>query len=435
MGQLLYILLYVIYVGLFLRLISRWQFFNIPDVKKTHLAFFFLLKVVAGFGLTLIYTYYYTDQSKADIYRYFSDSKIISSVLFTNPIAWLKIMSGVGTFDPGTFKYLNDTWHFTHPAADFITSNSFLIRIIVVLNYLSCYNIYIDTLLLNSITFIALVQLYKALLPYFIGFPQILYWPLFLMPSFVFWSSGLLKEGLILVGISLYLSTWFNISNKPAWKSVALLLAGLMVVMLTKIYVAGTLIICSLFLPLKFTMDYRLVWLTRISFWVVVVFGTWYALHHGFCERIIDKRNEFVALSIAQNSGSLIDGSLKQADCGTLISLVPVAIVNAVLRPFVWHPDNLFEMLFAVENLVFLFALIALLVFYFKKPQKQKLLLALFCFFFALLNYLGIGITVPIVGAIVHYRVVAAPFLLLSVLLMTDLAKLKQLLQKATFFN
>ena len=45
---------------------------------------------------------------------------------------------------------------------------------------------------------------------------------------------------------------------------------------------------------------------------------------------------------------------------------------------------------------------------------------------FAGLNYLGIGITVPVLGAIVHYRVVAMPFLLLSVLLMADLEKLKK---------
>ena len=146
MVKLLYIPLYVLYSGLFIRLIFKWKFFDIDGVRKVHLAFFFLLKVIAGLCLTLVYTYYYTDQSKADIYRYFSDSKIISSVLFTDPIAWLKIMTGVGSFEPDTFKYLADTWHFTHPAGDFITSNAFLIRIVSLLNYISGYNIYIDTL-------------------------------------------------------------------------------------------------------------------------------------------------------------------------------------------------------------------------------------------------------------------------------------------------
>ena len=227
------------------------------------------------------------------------------------------------------------------------------------------------------------------------------------------------------IGISLWSSGWLKVAEKLNWKNVIILLAGLAIVLLTKIYVAAVLVICSLFLPLKFLIDNKLLWLMRLTFWALVVFVTWYGLHNGFCEKVIDKRNEFIALSVNEHSGSVITTQPVAADCSTLTNLVPSAIINAVLKPFVWQKGNMFEMLFGIENMCFIVALVALLAFCFKRPRGEKLLLMLFCLFFALLNYLSIGITVPIMGAIVHYRIVATPFLLLSVLLMIDLEKLK----------
>ena len=430
MLQLFYIFLYGLYACLFGLLIFRWRFFEIDGVNKRHLALFFLLKITAGLALTFIYTYYYTDQSKADIYRYFNDSKIISSVIFVDPLAWLKIITGIGSFEPGTFSYLHNTWHFTHPSTDLVTTNSLLIKVISFLNYFSGYNIYIDTLLLNCITFMAITVLFKALKPYFPSVPQILYWPLYLMPSFLFWSSGLLKEGLMFVGIAGYVWVWLAASELKWWQKAVVAVLSLAIIGSTKIYVALVILLCTGFLPFNNVVSAKYIKGVRLAFYIVA-FG---ALGYGFaslplCEKIIEKRNEFVMLSLTEQSASAVDNTFTEPDCPHLWASFPQAFVNAVLRPFVWSRGNMFQSLFALENMLFIAAMAGLLIFFFKRPQGQKLWLALFCFAFAALNYIAIGLTVPVVGAIVHYRIVAMPFLLLSVLLMTDVEKLN------TFFT
>jgi predicted permease len=91
----------------------------------------------------------------------------------------------------------------------------------------------------------------------------------------------------------------------------------------------------------------------------------------------------------------------------------------------VWEGGKLFQRFFAVETLLqFLFILV--LIPFWKRPSKTKLSLCLFCFSFAALNYLMIGVTIPVLGAIVHYRITAVLFLLMGVLLMTDLEKLNR---------
>ncbi len=421
MNAIFHVVLYLLYLTFFMWAIFKWSFFEVEGANKKHFVFFFLLKVVAGISLTLVYTYYYTDQQKADIYRYFNDSKIISSILFTDPVAWFKIMSGYGIGEQDVFKYLLSTQYFSHPGSDIVTNNTFIIRVNVLLNYLSFSNIYINTLFLNFISFIGLTALYKVLRNYFSGFQQILYVPLFLLPSVLFWSSGLLKESLLFTGIGFYLYAWLN-HELAVFKRVALILVALLLLFFVKIQVAGILLLCSLLLPSKkFTFSFSM---RLIILFVLVLTGSYFLGNH-VSELLIEKRNEFVELALKENAGSYFDTNVIEPSVANLLKLLPEAFINSVLRPFVWDGGKVFQKVFAVENLFFLFLLINPLRF-FKLPKGEKLMLCIFFLLFALFNYIVIGITVPIMGAIVHYRVIAEPFLLLAVMLCVDLERLKQ---------
>jgi hypothetical protein len=209
----IHLLLYIFYLFVFLWLISKWHFFDIKKLSRLQLGIFFLMKVAAGLLLTVIYTFYYTNLSHNDIYRYFNDSAILSKVLFQNPVAWLKIMLGIGLNQPDVFKHLVDTQNFSHSCSDWVTNNSFIIRLNVLLNYLSLTNIWINTLFFNFFSFIGLVALYKAIQSYFKPVESKLYLPIFLMPSVVFWSSGILKESIFFMAFGFWLHSFLRLVN------------------------------------------------------------------------------------------------------------------------------------------------------------------------------------------------------------------------------
>ncbi len=422
MSLTLHSLLYLLYLAFFMQVIFKWRFFEIEGTQKKHFAFFFLLKVAAGILLTLIYTYYYTDQAKADIYRYFNDSKVISSVLFVDPMAWLKIMTGFGIDEPEVFNYVLPTQYFSHPGSDIVTNNTFIIRVNVLFNYLSFSNIYINTLFLNFASFIGLTALFKALRPYFAGFQQILFVPLFLLPSVLFWSSGLLKESLLFAALGIY---WFTeIDQKfSSWQRISVGLIAVFFLAYTKLQVA---IIAFVFVNGFWSWRKYSIY-TRLLASVIAVAYLSYFYGNYACYILIEKRNEFIELAITESAGSSFDANILEPTIPNLIKLLPEAFINSVLRPFVWDGGKVFQKVFAVENLFFLLAVLLPLR-YFKLPKDEKLLLCLTFLFFALANYMIIGITVPVMGAIVHYRVIAAPFLLLAFLLATDLERLKKAL-------
>jgi hypothetical protein len=67
--------------------------------------------------------------------------------------------------------------------------------------------------------------------------------------------------------------------------------------------------------------------------------------------------------------------------------------------------------------------LIGLLVFFYQKPNLLKLSLTTSFLVFALLNQTIIALTVPVMGAVVHYRTIAIPFLVIALLNLIKLEK------------
>ena len=75
--------------------------------KKTHFPIWvfnsvFTIKIIAGFGLTYIYTHQYKDRSTADIFKYYDDAKVMYSSLEKAPKDYFRMITGIG----------NNTFHF-----------------------------------------------------------------------------------------------------------------------------------------------------------------------------------------------------------------------------------------------------------------------------------------------------------------------------------
>jgi len=405
--------------------ITKLNFFKVEGVRTTHLVGFFLLKALAGIGLTLVYTYYYTDKGTADIYHYFKDSIVVSCILFVKPLAWLKVITGIGMYQPDTFKYIVPTAYFSHPGSDVATNNSLIIRITSLFNYLSLFNIYINTLLFNMLGFVGLVAILKAVKPYFAGNVKWLYIPLFLLPSVVFWGSGMLKEQLMLTFIGFYIL----LHNRVVVKHIAISWI-IMVVLFLAVYsikpsVAACLLLATFFLP-GFQV-YKPKRLIALGITVVVLLIAAIALNlpTKVANMLLTKHAEYAALAISENAGSALYTSVQGAGVSAVIKLIPTALTNAIARPFLWSHNKVFQLAFALDNTAFLLLIIFLLFRAFQFPKGEKRLLMLFCLTFAITNYLIIGLTIPVMGAIVHYRIIAAPFLLLAVLLCVDLNAVK----------
>lgn len=434
-----YSILYILYFLLFLWLIRRLRFFQETELSAGWLSAFFGLKTVAGLGLTLIYTYYYTDATKADIYRYFNDSTIISALLWHHPKVWFSVITGIGINNPDNFQYLLNTQYFSHPMHDLVTSNGLIIRLIAICNIFSFSNIYINTLFFSFFSFSGLTALYKVFSKHFRAVPVIPVVALYLLPSVVFWGSGLLKEAPVFFFLGLLFYGFTN-ANRTVQILVPLLCVPALLMLRPPLFVA--LIPAALVFSTADTLlNYRgtpaqlvrrrialaLIWLLGL---VIVGYNA-----PRICEQVITKRNEFVALGLQENPGSYFDKTVLQTDCGSFGKLLPVAFVDGSFRPFVWSAANKIELLFGIEQTMLWLVVLLLLLRYGSIPTIGTFPALFFCIVFALGFYWLIGLTVPIMGAVVHYRVLATPFLVLGTGYFLNLEKFKYDLNRLHFLK
>jgi hypothetical protein len=429
------ILLVTTYTFLFLFIIRKMTFFQLEGLSPRFISSLFILKILAGLALWAVYTFYYADRSTADIYKYFDDSAVIYAALHDKPLDYFRILSGIGNNSPYFDQYYDAMHFWARKAHSGIYNDSHTIIRFNALARLFSFGYYnVHTVFICFLSFTGLSALYKTFIRILPDRSKELVFILFLFPSVLFWGSGVLKEGLIFFAIGLLI-----------WHS-------------TKLFRLPSAIVCLLttFL-LAFSKFY--VWLSVLPGLIFLVWVQHSARKHLFLKlgtvflfsgilalglpRITGIQSPLVTLSQKQYefkqlaSGEMLDSEFRkipvagskidipdlEPDLRSFAKNAPMAIVNVLLRPFPQQARGPFLLMAFLENiLVIVFIILAIL--YRKPTASWSTAYILFCLSFVLLQFLIIGETTPIVGAITRYRTISLPFLLIAFLCILDKQKL-----------
>jgi hypothetical protein len=149
----------------------------------------------------------------------------------------------------------------------------------------------------------------------------------------------------------------------------------------------------------------------------------------NFLKIIADKQRDFINLSKAFNVNSAIEMSYLDPNFWSFIKATPNALLNSITRPWPTEVKGILFIPPLLENL-FIITIVILSFFYGKRIRPREWKFVIFCLTFSLILFLIIGLTTPIIGAIVRYKIPAIPFLMISVLLFFDGQKLPKLISQ-----
>ncbi|KJS06598.1 MAG: hypothetical protein VR77_04170 [Flavobacteriales bacterium BRH_c54] len=121
-------------------------------------------------------------------------------------------------------------------------------------------------------------------------------------------------------------------------------------------------------------------------------------------------------------SGSLIHTNKLDGDIVSFTLHVPKALYYAMFKPFLFSSRNPLLLISGIENFFILLMLIVAILF--RKKQFNSNLVA-FGFTSTLLILVFVGITTPVMGAIVRYKIPALVLLMISVLALVDINRFK----------
>jgi hypothetical protein len=427
-SEILEAILTIAYAFLFVMLIRRLPFFRLEGFHQNALPAVFILKILAGVLMYLVYTYFYTDRSTADIFKYFDDSKVMYNSLFTHPSDYFQMMLGIDNDSPHFNQYYNEMnyWYRVYESNIYNDSHT-IIRFNAFLRLFSFGYYNVHTVFMCFFSLAGLVGIYRFFVRVLQQRKRELFFAVFLLPSVIFWGSGVLKEGFLFAGLGLLL--WhvaLLIEKRKIVLSVLFILSSFILLIYTKFYIIMVMlplllayIWCELTAGKRCLMKYSIV----IAVCLLAGLNIHYIFpQYNFVNILVQKQHDFLNLAQSVNSGSMIHMHPLENSAWSLLKNIPAALYNSLFRPWFFESLSPLNIIAGLENLMLLTLIASSLIFFSRKLEKKSMLWL--CLFFVMGIFILTGLTTPVIGAIVRYKVPALPFLVVTLIMITDKAKI-----------
>lgn len=330
-------------------------------------------------------------------------------LLFNNPSEYFSniLHSGYedkyGGFFSSHYSWWND-----------LKSNMF-IKFLSLINIFSFGNYYVNVIFYSFITFTGPVAMYRVFGDVFPGKKVHVLLATFLIPSFAYWTSGIHKDGLVFMAISLIIyHVYFSLKEKRfrSHRLFPLLISFIIILSFRNFLLV--ILIPALFAWILSTRTQKRTSIIYISTYLIccLLFFSLRYVFPGldFPQAVVDKQKAFKELQ--GNSG--IEFPELKPTIGSFIMNTPHALSSTTLRPHPGDVKHIFSMAAATET-TFLLLLFFLFLFWRTNGVKSTSFIW-FCIFFSFSFLLTIGFTVNFLGAIVRYRSIVLPFLLVPVI-------------------
>ncbi|MFM7017060.1 MAG: hypothetical protein ACKOX3_12110 [Bacteroidota bacterium] len=401
-------------------LIDRLPVFQHEKIKTSAFKLIFVVKLVAGFVLYLIYTRYYTERATADIFRYFDDADILYRSLFDKPYDYLRMLTGYHADAPDLQHYYDAMRNWYNTEMMFNDTRT-MIRFSAFFKLFSMGTYYPHAVLMCFLSMTGLTALFQFFTTFVKGKEMAFLIAVFLMPSTLLWTSGLIKEAFLMysLGMLLYVLKDMIEKKNALIKNYLLLVFFLYCLFLIKPYIIF-LLIPSVILWMLFKRHPRFIFVKTfavyVTYGVLVMFAAKKLFGMAIPELLANKQAEFFQVAIRDHANSFIDIPVLDSTFTSLIVNTPNAIKNVVLRPTIVEVKNPLMLLAAVENLVIAFFLIVCIYYIYKiKPLPISYWMSI-ALAFSLTIFVLTGLVTPILGAIVRYKVPALPFFLFAMI-------------------
>jgi hypothetical protein len=394
-------LLFVVYLVLFAWLVTKVKFFTRSGLNQSQLVILFLLKVMAGIFYGWIGLYYGGLAQMWDTWGFNNPHEYFTN-LFKNPYE-----NGVSKFFETNDSYWND-----------LKGNLF-VKILSIFNILSQCNYFINVIFYSFITLFGPMAIYRVMSDVFPGKKLAVLFATFLVPSFVYWTSGIHKEGLIFTGISMiiYCIYFGSKEKKFGFKRIACLVIGLLLILTLRNFIIIIIFpaIIAWLLSNRWP-KYGLAIFTSLYLFFGVLFFTARYINprFDFPQAVVNKQQEFIKLP----GGSSIPIRQLKPDAISFLKNTPQAITLSAIRPYPSDVKHLLSLAAGIEINALLVMFVLFLIW--RKNGVKSRNLMYFCIFFSMSILLAIGFSVNNLGAIVRYRSIILPLLIIPMAAFID---------------
>jgi hypothetical protein len=414
-------LLFAIYLVIFVWLVTKIPFFRRSGLSDSQLVIIFLLKVMAGIFYGWIGLYYSNVAQMSDTWGYHYNSLIEYQLLGKDPHAYFTNLfqnnyeHGFDRFFSGTNSYWND-----------LKANSF-VKFLSLLDIFSFGNYYVNVIFYSFISMFGPIALYRVMTDVFPGKKIQVLVASFLVPSFIYWTSGIHKDGLVFTGLAVVaFNVYFGLKEKRfGVKRILLILAGLLIMLALRNFLIVVIVpaLLAWFISQKFPKYSIAIFAGLYIFFGIAFFTMRYiSPKFDFPDAVVEKQKEFLKLQ----GGSAVPIRKLEPTAASFLANAPQALNLSIIRPYPSDVRHLLSLAAATEINFLLFLFVLLLIF--RTDGIRSRVFLYFSLFFSFTLLLSIGYTVNFLGAIVRYRSIVLPFLVVPLVAEIDWKRIFELI-------
>ena len=431
------IILFPLYVLFFALLFAaRRKRIEDPILKKYHRQGFWI-KVFS----TVAYIIFSVYLSKGDsTFLYFPEGINIAKLILKD-VHNVKLLFISGKdFDQ---NLLADTFNKGYFESE---SNYFVTKLVTFFSFFSFGSYSVITLIFSMISFSGVWRLYKFFYEQYPALHKQLAVAIIYLPTFVFWSSGILKDPLCtgMLGWFTYSMYKVFVMKESLIKNSIIIFLSAYILALVKTYIlVSYLPFFMLFIVLSYLKNIKssFVRIVLLVFITMISIAGFFAIEGRLqeelgglalgkiTESVQSTQQSFMRISdLAESSFSLgveFDGS-----AGSLLKIAPAGIVATLYRPYLWESKKISTLLSSLESLVLM--LFTIYVFFKAGPFTFlggiiKDPMIMYCLLFSLIFALFVGVTTLNFGTLVRYKIPSMPFYIIALVLILERHKEKKI--------
>jgi len=406
-----------------------------PILRKYHKQGFWI-KVIA----TIAFTFFHVFITRGDTTAlYYTEGINIFRLILKDPGNIQLLFSAGKDFDS---NLLADSFNKGYFMSE---SNYFVTKLVAIFSFFSFGSYSVINLFFSMISFSGVWRLYKFFYEQYPALHKHLAMAIIYLPTFVFWSAGILKDPLCtgMLGWFTYSMYCAVIKREAIIKNILTALVAACILALVKSYILAAYVpFFTIYIVLaklkiikkaisKIILLFSIVLISVVG--AVVLAET---VQDFLGNLALDKLTESVKTTqenfeilanTAESSFSLgveFDGTPE-----SLVKIAPAAITATLFRPFLWESKKLSTLLSSLESLAFMLFTLYVLVkagpFRFIKNIFSDPMIG-YCFWFSILFAVFVGATTLNFGTLVRYKIPCIPFYLVSLILILEKNKQKK---------
>jgi hypothetical protein len=165
---------------------------------------------------------------------------------------------------------------------------------------------------------------------------------------------------------------------------------------------------------------------------IALFFGAGYLFPSLDLPQYVSTR-QIAFIQIAKGGQSAININPLFPGFRSFLNNAPQAFNHTLMRPYLAERSELLYLPPEIE--IFVYQVVFFIFLLFRYQHKKVDAFIYFCIFFSLSMFLMIGYTIPILGAIVRYRSIYLPLLIIPILCYTDWEKFRRFIHFKKYYN